>query len=122
MALTQEDVDRVATAVWESHRPHLDPSVDTILPMWIWTVGANMGAWAAANRPIPVPSAGEIADGLMTTLVPVLVAELVKQLPEGMDEERARDIARMTVQNIADRLVDEQTRALTARGGDTPIG
>jgi GH25 family lysozyme M1 (1,4-beta-N-acetylmuramidase) len=122
MALTQEDVNRVATAVWELHRPHLDPSVDTILPMWIWTVGANMGAWAAANRPIPVPPAGEIVDGLMTTLVPVLVAELLKQLPEGMDEERARDIARMTVQNIADRLVDGQAQALTAaRGGDTPI-
>lgn len=121
MALTQDDANLVATAVWEMHRPHLDPSVDTILPMWIWTVGANMGAWAAANKPIPVPPVGEIVDGLTTTLVPALVTALVKQLPEEMDEERARDIARMTVATIAERLVDEQSRALaSARPDDMP--
>lgn len=102
--LTQDDVDRVANAVWEQHRPHLDPASDVILPMWVWCVGANMGSWTAANRPIVMPTAEDIAAGLMTTLVPPLAVALAEHLPDEMDEERAQDIARMTVTNMAERM------------------
>lgn len=50
MPLSDDDVNRVATAVWEQHRPNLDASKNQILPMWMWAVGGNMGSWGLYEK------------------------------------------------------------------------
>ncbi|MBP2325794.1 GH25 family lysozyme M1 (1,4-beta-N-acetylmuramidase) [Kibdelosporangium banguiense] len=108
MPLTQDDVNRVAQAVWEQHRPHLDPNNGLILPMWIWTVGANMGAWAAASRPLPSANIEEIAKGLAGELVGPLTEELSQNRIAGdgaLDPEKiAHNIARKLVERQAAKV------------------
>ncbi|MET0233363.1 MAG: glycoside hydrolase family 25 protein [Kibdelosporangium sp.] len=98
MPLSQDDVDRVAAAVWEQHRPHLDPSNGLLLPMWVWTVGANMGAWSAATRPIPAPSTDEITQGLAAELIGPITEELADRTGTPDPEQIALNIARKLVE------------------------
>lgn len=64
MALSNEDVTRVAAAVWEVHHKHLDPANPLVLPMRVWLIGANMGAWDAAQDETPTAIATAVQEGL----------------------------------------------------------
>ncbi|RSM90481.1 hypothetical protein DMH04_03165 [Kibdelosporangium aridum] len=78
MPLTQDDINRVANAVWEQHRPLLhDWSV--MNPMWVWLVGANMGAWEAATRPFPPPPNPEEAVQKLAEAIAVPLREELSQ-------------------------------------------
>lgn len=80
LVATPEEIKAIAAAtahaVWEEHRPHLDPDNGLVLPMWVWAVGANMGAWSAAQRPLPSTSPTDIA----AATVELIRAELREQL------------------------------------------
>ncbi|MET0236473.1 MAG: hypothetical protein ABW224_17630 [Kibdelosporangium sp.] len=88
MPLTQDDVNRVADAVWNKQLEHLNPGPHdpATLPAGVWLPGANMGAWAAANRPLPTtgqPTAEQmdaLAARLTANLGPALAAELGRRL------------------------------------------
>jgi GH25 family lysozyme M1 (1,4-beta-N-acetylmuramidase) len=97
MPLSQDDVNRIANAVWEQHRPQLDKP-EVILPMWIWAVGANIGAWAAANRPFPEFALDDLSKGLAAELVGPLTEELSNRDGTLDPETIAANIARKLVE------------------------
>jgi GH25 family lysozyme M1 (1,4-beta-N-acetylmuramidase) len=97
MPLSQDDVNRIANAVWEQHRPQLDKP-EVVLPMWIWAVGSNIGAWAAATRPFPAVALDDLSKGLAAELVGPLSEEL-SQRDSTLDPETvAANVARKLVQ------------------------
>jgi GH25 family lysozyme M1 (1,4-beta-N-acetylmuramidase) len=101
MPLSQDDVNRIANAVWEQHRPQLDKP-DVLLPMWVWAVGSNMGAWAAATRPFPDLSLDDISKGLAAELAGPLSEELAQRDGAQDPDTMARNIARKLIERNAD--------------------
>lgn len=115
MPLTNEDARLVAEAVWDTHRPHLDADNNLILPMWMWAVGANMGAWLAAQRELPAPDTGGIVQALTTQLVPIVrevmeeQASRIDRVSDLDDTEIAEAVARRIMNGPAAPPVDEST-------------
>jgi len=113
MPLTKADAQLVAAEVWETQRKHLDPANGLMLPMWIWLVGANQGAWAGATRPFPAAAdideaelAGHIAAGILPKL-----QETMREL-DGFNEEDAEQLAGV----FGRKLAAEQVAAV--KGGE----
>lgn len=111
MALSQDDINRVADAVWNTRKKHLDPSNPLTLEMWVWVVGANMGAWGAANRPIPTADIDEqaLAAELAEQLLPPLQQTLRDE--DGFDEADAERLAatfgrKLAAQTLAQNNAD----------------
>lgn len=119
VALSQEDVDRVAVAVWEQHKPHLDPNNGQVAPMWVWTVGANMGAWASASRPIATPEEYATATvELIRDGVSKALAEELKDVEVTVDVEA---IASRTAERTVSRMMygPDGDNAVTVKGTES---
>lgn len=118
LVATPEEIKAIASAtadaVWEAHRPHLDPNNGLVLPMWMWSVGANMGAWAGANRPLPSTSPQDIA----AATVELIRAELRQQLADELSDVEVD----VDVDAIADRTADRTVERMFKGPADTLAG
>jgi GH25 family lysozyme M1 (1,4-beta-N-acetylmuramidase) len=113
MPLSEEDVQRVATAVWEQRRPHLDPNDGTVLPMWIWAVGANMGAWEAVDN--DMPTVEDISKGLVTQLTPIVRDVMAEQAAK---TDRVSDLDDAEIAEAVARRMFAGPSAATAGEGE----
>lgn len=85
--VSDQDVERIAKRVWEIMYPQLDQP-DKFLPMWMWLVGANMGAWDDATPEV-------VKDAVLAGL-----AELREQVRADVKATLGEDSA-----ETADRIV-----------------
>lgn len=85
MPLTDADAALVANKVWAQVLPGIDPVNPQTLNAWVWLVGANQGAWAAATREMPAPDG--LAEHITQALLPAVQATLHDL--DGMSEEDA---------------------------------
>jgi hypothetical protein len=102
--VTPQEIEAVATAaankVWAQALAKLDdPSI--VNPAWVWVVGGNMGAWAAAGK--PAPDVDEAA--LAAALAPALIHAI---------EQRPTDLTDTDLARIAAAVADEQARRQVA--------
>lgn len=100
MPLTDADVAKI----WGFSARTLDQNAadQSILPMWVWLVGANMGAWAAADKPTPVVDPTTIVQGLVAQLVGPLREELAHL--DAVSDSDAAQIADAVARKFADKL------------------
>lgn len=94
-AFWEEDMPtakEIADEVWNQVRPRLDDP-NTVFPMWMWLVGANMGAWDAADGDAPPVDPAAVVAGLTAALVPILREEIAKLDPDSDPEVIANAVA-----------------------------